>query len=63
MQKKFLAFLFLYYIYYDDMKMKTRRVPAVDDLCTSTGTQNTALGSIGVGHPDELLLDKERFLL
>ena len=33
------------YIYYDNGKLETHHILAVDDLCTSTGTHTTTLCS------------------
>ena len=36
-------FYITYYRYYDNVKLKTRHILAVDDLCTSIGTRTTTL--------------------
>ena len=45
MQKDFIYFHFyiICYIHYDNVKLETCYILAVDDLCTSTGIQTTIL--------------------
>ena len=56
-------FYITYYIDYDPVKLETRHVPSVDDLCTSTGTWITSFSSAEVDDSGSKQVSEIRYAL